>query len=400
MRRRNTTLYLLAVLSLIVASCDHSAAFDQLRSPVLGPATSGPDILLTYNSDQNYWPVLTEDGTGVLYAFVDSSQASSTQYDHRCIGLMSTLGGSRLWQWCDDRAELADSLSSFPAYALGSDGRLLYLESTSVRNLSFALGETRLWLADSTHPFRRRALLTLPAIAGDSVVSWLADLQWTGPATFIGLAQHYLIASQCVAIGRCVGLDSMFLGEMVVRGTIGSSGAALAPIAGTEGATGYAIAENGSSIAFVMRNSLQLFKVPATGGTPLTVSTVSTAATSQLLGLSCQGSVCVVAVAPVMLWAPVVPGPGSDVSIILPGMAELRKVSITTGESTVLRSMATDDSLGHLLKKPAVYSTPIIASANGDVIAVVGRIFGHLQSTDSVPPFPLPTLHLYPGLVQ
>jgi len=390
------SLCLLAGLSLSVGSCDHSAAFDQLRSPVLGPATSGPDILLTYNRDQNYWPVLTEDGTGVLYAFVDSSQASSTQYGHRCMGLMLTLGGSRLWQWCDDRAQLSDSVSSFPAYALGSDGRLLYLESTSVRNLSFALGETRLWLADSTHPFRRRALLTLPAMAGDSVVSWLADLQWTGPSTFIGLAQHYLPASHCVAIGQCAGLDSMFLGEMVVRGTIGSSGAALAPIAGTEGATGYAFAENGSSIVFVVRNSLQLFKVPAAGGTPLTVATVGTAATSQLLGLYCQASVCVVAVGPVMLWAPVVPGPGSDVSLILPGNAELRQVSLVTGVSTVLRSMATADSLGHLVKGAAVYSTPVISSSNGDVIAAVGQMFGHLQTTDTV----TATLHLYPGLVH
>ena len=186
---------------LLLVGCDHRESFLAPSTPTSGPFTSGTDVLLTYNRDQNYWPVLTEDGTGVLYAFVDATQSAPAEYSHRCMGLLPIAGGTRTWQWCDNRAELSDSLSSFPAYALGSDGRLLYVESTAIRILSFIPGETKLWLADTTHPFRRRALLTLPVLVGDSAVSWLADLQWTGPATFVGLAQHFLPAAHRPGFG-------------------------------------------------------------------------------------------------------------------------------------------------------------------------------------------------------
>ena len=45
------------------------------------------------------------------------------------MGILPAAGGSRIWQLCDDRAVRADSVTSFTAYALATDGRLLYAEA-------------------------------------------------------------------------------------------------------------------------------------------------------------------------------------------------------------------------------------------------------------------------------
>src|ERR1019366_10360847 len=95
--------------ALLLIGCSHSDSFLTPATPTAGPFSDGSDDLLTYNNDANYWPVLTEDGTGVLYAFVDATQSNSVAYGHRCMGLLPVAGGTRLWQWCDDRAELSDS---------------------------------------------------------------------------------------------------------------------------------------------------------------------------------------------------------------------------------------------------------------------------------------------------
>ncbi|MGH7593231.1 MAG: hypothetical protein ACRELE_05205, partial [Gemmatimonadales bacterium] len=191
-QNRSSRFVPLTLTIVLLASCSHSDAFDN-AAPKVGPAGFGGDIQLTFNTDQNYWPIATEDGGGILYAFVDVSQAGGAT--HRCMGLMPVAGGTRAWQWCDTRAAVGDSSTSFPAFALGSDGRLLYAEATAPRLFPFEGPFVTLWLADSATPFRRRALVTLPVTLADSTVSWLADLRWTGPNTFVALGQRFVPGS-------------------------------------------------------------------------------------------------------------------------------------------------------------------------------------------------------------
>jgi hypothetical protein len=182
--------------TILLLACSHS---DPLTVQVddVGPSGTGSDVQLTFNSDQDYWPSLTEDGTGIMYAFVDATQSDVARRGHRCIGVMPVAGGTRFWEWCDNHFVQPDTLRSYPAFALGSDGRLLYLEATVARAFPFADPRTTLWLADSATPFRRTAVLSLPLIVGDSVVSWLADIAWTGPGTFVALAQRFVPAEHC-----------------------------------------------------------------------------------------------------------------------------------------------------------------------------------------------------------
>jgi hypothetical protein len=361
------------VVTALLLACSHSDSFENPPAAV-GAFNTGADIRLTLNPNQDYWPTWTEDGQGILYSYVDVVPGSQ----HRCLGLLPAAGGTRIWELCDNRAIQTDSVSSFPAYALGTDGRLLYVEAVSQSGAqSTAPSETTLWLADSAAPFQRRALLTLPTFAGTTPVAWLADINWTGPTTFIALAQDFSILAHCQYCGP---VDSIFDGQAVVRGTIVGTGATLQAVPGTSGATSYSLAESGASIVFTLRDDRQLYKVAAVGGTATVVGVVSSTGGAELLGVSCRGSTCVVAVDPVTLSAPTVP---MNFGQINPGATELRAVSLTTGVVQVLRTTA------------GLVATPQVSPVSGDVVAQVGGAFGHLQTFTSSGS----DLHLYQGLV-
>jgi hypothetical protein len=371
MNRRCLTAVATAV-SLI--ACSHTELVDA-TVPAVGPSGAGPDVRLTYNGNQDYWPIWTADGKGILYAFIPVG----SNPEHRCIGLLPAAGGSAIWQLCDNRAVAQDSINSFPAYALGSDGQLLYVEAVSrVGPGSTAPSHVTLFLADTANPFKRQALLNLPTTVGTTPVSWLSDLAWTSPTTFVALAQDFTAALHCLG---CSALDSIFPGAAVVRGTITATGATLQVVTGTDGATGYALAEGASSIAFTLRNDRRLFKVPAAGGAVTTAATVTAISSAELIGVSCKGSTCVVATDPVSLSA--IDG-GVGFPSTGPGPFELRGVSLATGVVQVLRATS------------SLVATPQISPVTGDVVAQVGGAFGHIQTITSSGS----DLHLFLGLIQ
>ncbi len=361
----------------LLAACGHSDPFVE-PTPSVGAFNAGPDIRLTLNPDQDYWPTWTEDGQGILYSYVDLLAGPQ----HRCIGLLPASGGTRLWQLCDNRATQADSVNSFPAYALGADGRLIYAEANTHSGISTASpDETTLWLADSAAPFQRRALLTLPTFVGSTPVAWLADIAWTSPTTFIALAQDFSLVGHCKFCGP---LDSIFYGEAVVRGTITATGATLSVVAGTAGATSYSFAESGASIVYTLRDDPQLYKVPAAGGAAVVAGAVTTNTAAQLLGVSCRGSTCVVADDALILSAL-----GAGDAITFPGINpngpnELRAISLVTGLVQVVHSGT------------SLLATPQLSPVTGDVVVQTGGGFGHLQTFTSSGS----DLHLYQGLVQ
>ena len=127
-----------------------------------------------------------------------------------------------------------------------------------------------MWLADTAHPLNRTALLTLPAALPS--VTWLADLAWTGPNSFIALGQVFASFPHC---GACFSSDSVFINApgTVVVGTITGDHATLQPVTGTDGATAYSLAEGGASIVFMRRDDAKLYKVPVGGGTAVATQT-------------------------------------------------------------------------------------------------------------------------------
>lgn len=399
--------------TLALALACHSESYPVGKSPDVGPFGTGPEVQLTFNADQDYWPAWTADGRGILYAFVDAESAAPPY--HRCLGILPAAGGTRLWQLCDNRAVRNAIANSYTAFALDSSGRLLVAEAAAPINPELEqLPAVTLWLADTAAPYARISLLTLPQTVNGLTVSWLSDLAWTGPNTFVALAQQFNSLPYCDACScnPCPRDTILADGGIVVTGTIVGQTATLLAIPGTDSATSYSLAEGGASIVYTRHHDPRLFKVPIAGGAPMPVpvqrSVPDTGAsiTAELVGVSCKGSTCVVAHDGIFLtgaysapFAPGFPCPGqshSDPCMIFAGFLpsspmQLQSVSLATGAVQVLQ--ADDDPVGQ------VYATPRISPVSGDLVVQRGGVWGHLQ-THVTPGRGLGHLYLLKNLVQ
>ena len=361
----------------------------------VGPSGDGPDVQLTYNADQDYWPAWTQDGRGILYSFV----SPGSKVGHRCLGLLPAAGGTRLWELCDNRATRDDSVSSYSAYALDANGRLLVAEAVSGARFNELPTHTTLWLADTAAPYARTTLLALPVQADTTLVDWLSEITWTGPNTFLALGQRFTTAPSCLACGGRPDSAFVVAGGVVIRGTIAGGHAAIAAVAGTAGATAYSLAEGGSAIVFTLAHDLVLHKVPVAGGSP--VPTPQPAAhdtlanqVGELVGVSCRAEVCITARDGIIVTAnywQLVPVFGWQYTIaigsVLPqGKMELRRVSLLDGSDVIIRT------------GPAVYATPLMSPTSDDVVVAVGGAWGHLQTRQGPGPGGQGTLMLYRGL--
>jgi hypothetical protein len=398
-----------AAALLILLGCTHTDPFVSPPISTVGPFSTGPDVQLTFNVDQDYWPTWNGDGKGILYAYVDREYPL-----HRCLGMLSPAGGTRLWQLCDNRAVRDDSMSSFAAFAMDTAGQLLVAEAvSSIHEGPIALPLTSLWLADTAHPYVRTTLLTLPTTAGATPVSWLSDLAWTGRNTFVVLGQQFNTAPHCVtapvpgtnySATQCVTRDTLWAdsGGVVLRGTITAGHAILQAIAGTEHATGYSLAANGASVVFTLKYQLGLFQVPLTGGVPSPTPNPNPPDTTvQLVGVSCKGTTCLYAKDDIAITATIDHDQSFTFAHFLfgpdpaaPGVMELHRISLTTGADELLGS-----SSAHV-----VFATPQISPTSGDVVVQTGGGWGHLQTFATASTGNLfatdgnSVLHLYRGL--
>ncbi|MGH7581860.1 MAG: hypothetical protein ACREL5_01390 [Gemmatimonadales bacterium] len=343
----------------LLASCSHSDAFSPTTSR-LGPFTTGDEVQLTYNLDQDYWPTWTEDGQGILYAFVNPGASVG----HRCVGLLPAAGGTRLWELCDNRYVRRDSLSSYSAYALDSTGRLLLAEAVSPRGFDFPLHAV-LFLTDTANPYLRSSLLTLPITAGNVTITWLSDLAWTSPNGFIALGQQFNSGPHCYrcACGPCP-TDSIFGNNgVVVVGAIAGGAATVRAVDGTQGAQGYALSDDRTTVFFFRFGDRRLLKVALAGGAATPVATISDDAGQSLIGVTCRATTCVVATAPVLLTKPDVFG----FTLLTDSTSYLVTVSLTDGSTHPIDSFA------------GILATPQM-SRSGDLVVAFGAIVGSLDA--------------------
>lgn len=361
---------LLAAIVYLSVGC-HSEPFTPTVY-ALGPNGIGADTRLTWNPEQNYWPVWTDDGGGILYAFV---QPGAPQ--HRCLGMLPANGGTDVWQLCDNRAGQEDSANSFPGYALSVRGQLLYVEANTARGY---FPTPTLWLADTARPFVRTSLATLPIAFGPLTITWLTELTWIDSTSFLALGQHFGEFSHCALCGTP---DTTFDDAgAVLAGTISGGHATLQVVTGTLGATDYSLAENGGSIVFTLRDDNTLHRVPVTGGTPTQIEGVAPGG-SQLVGVSCKGSMCLVAVDPLHLSEAF--GSGTQYPSIGADPRTIVSIDLEAANAQTLYTATSD-----------IISTPRVSPVSGDVAVQLGGVWGHLQTFGSS----TSDLHLLRGLVQ
>lgn len=320
-------------LLLLVAACGHSEPFATAPTASDGPFSDAAPIRLTYNTSTDSSLSLTQDGQGMLY--LHTTQAGTGD---RCVGLLPLTGGTRRWELCDTRAQMADSANSFSAPAVSTDGRLLYVQGVSRRGLA-SVSRARLWLADTSMPFVRREIFSFPANIAGRGFSWLADAQWTGPDAFVARAGLLDAVQNCA--GNCP-WDTTFVGAGVVRGTITPAGATLAFVPGAETALAYSLAEQGSTLV-VLSSASTLVRVPIGGGTPVLLPALPTPGT--ITGIGCHLSACVVT----QLGA--LPPPE------LTPLTRFYRLDLATGTSTQMRT-----ELGR-------WYGPVLLPTGGDVAA-------------------------------
>jgi hypothetical protein len=393
-----------ALLASMLA-CSHSEGFVAPNSSGVGPFGAGPDVQLTFNVDQDYWPTWTQDGRGILYAFVDGESVRPPY--HRCLGLLPAAGGTRSWQLCDNRAVRDGIANSYAAFALDSGGRLLVAEALA--NPAFEQSPSvTLWLADTAKPYVRTTLLSLPQTVSGFVVTWLAEITWTGTNTFMALGQQFNSLQHCDAClcSPCPRDSIWGDGGIVLSGSIVGNAAILQEVPGTDSATSYSLAENGTSIVYTRHHDLRLFKVPIDGGVPLplpvqrTVPDTGALVPAELAGVSCKGSTCIVASDAIFLTdaysAPFAPGfgcpPPSNPCLIFGGFlgsVQLQSVSLATGAVQVLQADSTAEA--------QVFASPKISPISGDVVVQRGGVWGHLQ-TYATPARGNGHLHLLKGV--
>jgi hypothetical protein len=239
----------------------------------------------------------TDDGAAFLLSDTClTNQTPKGQVYAAALSIIPVGGGSITWQRCEllhATRVPPDSQGGFWAQALGSDGRLLYLESITLleagANPFPIFTHSDLWLTDSAYPLsRRQKLLALYYVDStglkaipDSQVDWLLNHAWAGQGTFVALGANLLAR-----------LDSYQPTPLrVVRGTIGTNGASLDAIAGTDRARMYSMAESNETVVF-NRDSLAVERVPIGGGSATVVATLPALAGRVLIDISCKAELC------------------------------------------------------------------------------------------------------------
>jgi hypothetical protein len=353
---------------MLIGSC-HADPFTTPAAHAAGPSGSGNDVTLTFNVEQDYWPAWTEDGRGILYAFVDPAMPN-----HRCVGLLPAAGGTLTWDLCDNRAIRRDSSSTYGGFALDSTGRLLLTEGVSASRGLLPQPVSTLWLTDTAHPYLRTALATTPLAVEGTQFTWLSQLRWTGPQTFLLLAGQFETFTHCVNLlvgdkvaHQCIATDTSWeIGpSAVLSGALTDRGASLHLVPGSTGASEFSTAQAGATLVFA--SGSRLLSVPAAGGTP----TVVASAGVPIAGVSCKGDSCVYATdsLEVSIDQPSARFFDSD-SLTPVGPAQLRKVSLTTGATNVIAAGV----------MPAVFASPAISPVTGDLVVQVGGNWGRLQT--------------------
>ncbi|MGH7583729.1 MAG: hypothetical protein ACREL5_10940 [Gemmatimonadales bacterium] len=179
-----------------------------------------------------------------------------------------------------------DSTDILAASAVNAAGDLLYEELTGPTDYPVPIGHhAELWLASSFEPLVRRQLLTLyhDRLGVDQTapgaVNWLSETVWADPTTFYSIGQHLHPDSSIDALG-------------IVRGAIGGNGATLSRIAGTTGATRFAVVDGGNSVIWI-DGSLSVNETGTGDGTQRVIATIPPGSNGRLLDIGCRSMVCV-----------------------------------------------------------------------------------------------------------
>lgn len=321
----NTPTLLQLSLCLALAACGHSEPFAGTPGRAEEPLTAdgllaiSPYEAVGWAGDNSGILIFTPRPTEKYDLPLLHSGARRDPLDN-CLGLIPPTGGSMTWQLCDRRmGHFRDSNDVFVTASIGTQGELLYIESSQPPGFFFPVAATAdLWLGSRHAPFGdRRHLLTLyrddfghRTVSPDEV-NWITDVQWAGTGTFIARAYNLDPSSALVPFG-------------IARGVITRDTTTLTIFPNTDTIRTFVPAEGGTTVVYI-RSGREIVALPAAGGPERIVATLPAAAGRTIRSISCQQSRCLVLTAE-------------------GGGAALWRVSLDTGETISLRNFPSDNA--------------------------------------------------------
>lgn len=188
----------------LMSGCDHTAPFTTTLDRPADGYEAGPPTRLTHSpieiagwtSDDRAFIVLGPREPAVRLPD-GSFRPDGSEW---CVGLIPATGGSRFWEYCDDRLSQRDSLNHIVSASMATDGALLLVEVTgplATSGYKFPVGRNaELWLSDTATPSQRRRLLQLyrddigRPVVSPGTINWLTRLAWAGSNRFVAKAGH------------------------------------------------------------------------------------------------------------------------------------------------------------------------------------------------------------------
>jgi len=230
MRLRLATLLLAGLVA-----CDHSVPFAAGSYTVGVPATTGPQVRLTYNPGDDYGAAWLPDGGSFIYS---TQRRDRPDHDH-CFATMPAQGGTITSEFCNTAAAAAESTNAFFAAAVSKSSQLGYVRA-SVYYLLGAIAPRyqELVVAPLAHPDQVRVLESLPYPGPSGRPHDSLDfLAWLDDTSVVYLGQRVDYPRSCSSCAP----DTVRTGLEIVRLDFGGPQPVMTLLPGTDSATTLAV---------------------------------------------------------------------------------------------------------------------------------------------------------------
>ena len=242
----------LSLLSIaLVMACGHTDPFSNPDNSTGQPFDPTPPVRLTLNPGLDRDPAWLPDGSGILYSTQDPGRSDRDV----CLALFPPTGGRQSELWCDvpDGAERTDAVwSAGPA----PDGRLAFL-AVSTRRGSSVPEHLGIRVAPTTDPRTGSEVRRLPYPRGQAFVNSAGRIHWAGADRLAYLGRQSTVRILCPQPFRCNPPDTVMVGVGVelldLAGTV-------APVPGTDRATGLAVLADGAEILYTLENDSRIYR--------------------------------------------------------------------------------------------------------------------------------------------
>lgn len=187
-RSRLVALLLLPLAGGWGGACEHSRPAEPGAVEPPPPLGGPPPVRLTFNSDSEWNPVFTRDGSGILYSFALPGRIDRD----RCLGLLPAAGGTLVGELCWRSGNDLDSVDVVVTAAESPSGRLAFVADRGSRHSAFPTA--RALLVGRPHdPENAELALGFPTQGGGTIFVWYGarDLTWLDDSTLVFAAQRY-----------------------------------------------------------------------------------------------------------------------------------------------------------------------------------------------------------------